>query len=72
MHTVKIVLDISLMTYEIPEEWKGALMCPVFKTGDRTDCNNHRGTGLLVAYRDYAKLTIKRLNVITELLLDEE
>jgi hypothetical protein len=46
-------LAISLMTYEIPEEWKGAIICLVFKTGDRTDCNIHRGTGLLdVAYKD--------------------
>jgi hypothetical protein len=32
---------------EIPEEWKDSCICPVYKTGDRTNCQNYRAITLL-------------------------
>jgi hypothetical protein len=64
--------NICLMTHQIPEERKGALVYAIFKTGDRTNCNSYRGISLLNrAYKIYAKITV-RLNAITDQLLDEE
>jgi sorting nexin-29 len=41
--------------------------------GNRRDCNNYRGISLLnVAYKVYALIVTRRLNVINEYILSEE
>jgi hypothetical protein len=32
---------------ELPDQWKESIIVPVYKKGDKTDCNNHRGISLL-------------------------
>ena len=32
---------------ELPEEWKESFVVPIYKKGDKTDCNNYRGMLLL-------------------------
>jgi hypothetical protein len=32
---------------ELPEEWKESTIVPVYKKGDKTDCNNYTGISLL-------------------------
>jgi hypothetical protein len=34
---------------ELPYQWKESIIVPVHKKGDKTDCNNYRGTSLLLA-----------------------
>ena len=37
-------LIISIWNKErMPEEWKESIIVPIYKKGDKTDCNNHRG-----------------------------
>ena len=37
-------LNISIWNKEeLPEEWKGSIIVPIHKKGDKTDCNNYRG-----------------------------
>lgn len=49
---------------QIPRDWKGALIHPLHKKGDRTDPNNYRGISLLpVSYKVLSKVL---LNIVEE------
>jgi hypothetical protein len=32
---------------DLPDQWKESIVVPVYKNGDKTDCNNYRGMSLL-------------------------
>ena len=32
---------------ELPQEWKGSIIVPIHKKGDRMDCNNYRNFSLV-------------------------
>lgn len=47
---------------QIPEEWKIGLICPIYKKGDRLNCQNYRGITLLcTVYKIFTYLLRKRL-----------
>jgi hypothetical protein len=76
-HNVKLrvldILNICWMTYTIPNDWQKAIIIPIFKKGDRNNCNNYWGISLLTAtYKICAKIITRHLNGISEVVLSEE
>ena len=47
---------------KIPSEWRGAIVVPIFKKGDRENLANYRGISLLnTGYKIFAKIITKKL-----------
>ncbi len=40
------LFNLSLMTASIPDDWRCATVCPLFKKGDREDASNYRPVSL--------------------------
>ena len=47
---------------KLPEEWKGSIIVPIHKKGDKTDCNNYRGISILpTTYKILSNILLSRL-----------
>ncbi|RYA71702.1 hypothetical protein DD592_26400 [Enterobacter cloacae complex sp. 2DZ2F20B] len=56
----------------MPEQWSEAVLCPVFKKGDITKCENYRGIALLdVTYKVMATCINPRLKQHMEKIVGE-
>lgn len=57
---------------QIPEEWKVAVICPIYKKGDPEDCHNYRGISLLnAAYKILSNVILNRLKPYTKEIVGE-
>jgi hypothetical protein len=67
------IINICWNMHKILDEWTRGVICPIFKKGNILDCNNYRGISILnVAYKVYAKIVTKRMNIINEYILSKE
>jgi len=56
---------------EIPEDWRKSIICPIYKKGDKMNCNNYRGISLLCsAYKVFT--SILKDGTRMELLAEQE
>ena len=52
---------------ELPDEWKESIIVPIYRKGDKTDCNNYRGISLLpTTYKVLSKILLSRLTPYIE------
>ncbi|KAL4112678.1 hypothetical protein QTP88_016423 [Uroleucon formosanum] len=71
----KVIFKICQRTWEeeqMPEDWKKALIIPIHKKGDKTECGNYRGISLLnSAYKVFSKVLLNHISAYIEENLDE-
>ena len=52
---------------ELPDEWKELIIVPIYKKGDKTDCNNYRVISLLpTTYKILSNILLSRLTLYAE------
>ena len=66
-------LIISIWNEErMPEEWKKSIVVPIYKKGDKTDCNNYRGISLLpTTCKILSNILLSRLSSYTEEIIGD-
>jgi hypothetical protein len=59
---------------ELPQQWKESITLPIYKKGDKTDCNNYRGISLLsTAYKILSNILLARLTpYVNEIIGDHQ
>jgi hypothetical protein len=56
----------------MPADWQIAIICPVYKKGDKLNCSNYRGILLLnVMYKIITNTLARYLEVYTEEILED-
>jgi hypothetical protein len=67
----RLILNIWI-TESLPAQWNEGIICPIYKRGDRLNCNSYRPIMLLnTVYKIYAILLKKRLSEIIENKLED-
>ena len=66
-------LIISIWNKErMPEEWKESIIVPIYKKGDKTDCNNYKDVSLLpTTYKILSNILLSRLRPYTEEIIGD-
>jgi hypothetical protein len=59
---------------ELPQQWKESIIIPIYKKGNKTDCNNDRGISLLsTAYKILSNILLARLTpYVNEIIGDHQ
>jgi hypothetical protein len=59
---------------ELPQQWKESVIVPIYKKGDKTDCNNYRGISLLsTAHKILSNNLLARLtSYVNEIIGDHQ
>jgi hypothetical protein len=59
---------------ELPQQWKESIIVPIYKKGDKIDCNNYRGISLLkAAYKILSNILLARLTpYVNEIVGDHQ
>jgi hypothetical protein len=59
---------------ELPQQWKESIIVPIYKKGDKADCNNYRGISLLLtAYKILSNILLVRLTpYVDKIIVDHQ
>jgi sorting nexin-29 len=59
-------------TEQMPQEWGTAIICPIYKQGDKLQCRNYRGISLLnVTYKIFTNLLTRYIEPYVEEILGD-
>jgi len=66
------LVDLVWKEEKIPEDWRTALVCPIYKKNDPLECNNYRGIALLnTTYKVLSYCILDRIKPISEGILGD-
>jgi sorting nexin-29 len=59
---------------ELPQQWKESIIVPIYKKGDKIDCNKYRGISLLsTAYKIFSNILLAKLTpYVNEIIGDHQ
>ena len=68
------LIKIIWETEQMPQEWGTAIICPIYKQGDKLECRNYRGISLLnVTYKIFTNLLTRCIEpYVDEILGDHQ
>ena len=71
---IQLFMNTCWKNKKTPNEWKTAVIVPIFKRGQRNNCDHYRGISLLnTGYKIYSKIITRRLrNIIEAIILEEQ
>jgi hypothetical protein len=59
-------------TEQMPQEWRTAIICPIYQQGDKLECRNYCGISLLnVTYKIFTNLLTKYIEPYVEEILGD-
>ena len=66
------MFNIAYRSESVPLDWQRGVICPLFKKGDKTSCDNYRGITLLShAGKLYNRIIERRLrSYVGEVILE--
>jgi hypothetical protein len=54
-------------------KWKGSIIVPIYKKGDKTDCSNYRGISLFpITYKILSNILLSKLTYAEEITGDHQ
>ena len=63
---------LLMLSLALTEEWKESIIVPIYKKGDKTDCNNYRGISLLpTTYKILYNILLSRVTPYTEEIIGD-
>jgi hypothetical protein len=74
LFVVRKLLNSIWNNEELPDQWKESIIVPIYRKGDKTNCNNYRGISpLLTSYTILSNTLLSRLGpCIDEIIGDHQ